>query len=161
MLLVALDIEGCAPDVVAQAGQLAKELDCPMELMAACRVPGTLRDDAVLPGHEHNAHDEVEADALRHLRDLAQPWIDQGVQAQFYVRFGKPVDVILERAASLRPRMLVMGTHARTGLSRVLFGSVEENVVRQVSLPVLVIPVKHAEHHATETLESLRAESDG
>lgn len=50
---------------------------------------------------------------------------------------GHPVDQIVKVA---RPRdLLVISTHGRTGLSRLLLGSVAESVVRHAPCPVLVI----------------------
>ena len=38
--------------------------------------------------------------------------------------------------------LIVVGTHNRTGLDRLIMGSVAENVVRHAQVPVLVIPFK-------------------
>ncbi len=161
MLLVALDIEGCAGEVVACAGQLALDLNCGLELMTAVAVPAGLSPDDVLPGRRSTTHDVVLREAQHALELLAAPWEKAGVATQFMVRFGKPEPVIVQRVAELNPRMLVMGTHARTGVSRWVFGSVEESVVRRVHLPVVVVPAQGEGHNPSATLAALRAESEG
>jgi len=52
---------------------------------------------------------------------------------------GKPVDVIVRYAAKMNADLIVLGTHGRTGLPRVLIGSVAERVVRHAPCPVLVV----------------------
>lgn len=52
---------------------------------------------------------------------------------------GDPADVIVETAGDLLARLVVVGTHGRTGLQRMLLGSVAEAVVRNAGCPVLVV----------------------
>ena len=52
---------------------------------------------------------------------------------------GDPADAILRTAASENVDMIVMGTHGRRGISRLLMGSVAEAVVRGAQCPVLVL----------------------
>lgn len=49
------------------------------------------------------------------------------------------VDVINNEALNCSADLIVIGTHGRTGLSRLLLGSVAEGVVRESSVPVLLI----------------------
>lgn len=55
------------------------------------------------------------------------------------VREGDPVDIILRAAEETNSDMIVMGTHGRTGLSRLLVGSVAEAVLRKASCPVMTV----------------------
>jgi nucleotide-binding universal stress UspA family protein len=48
-------------------------------------------------------------------------------------------DAVAEEAAAWQADLVVVGTHGRRGLSRVLLGSGAESVIRLVTLPVLVI----------------------
>jgi nucleotide-binding universal stress UspA family protein len=52
---------------------------------------------------------------------------------------GNPADVIIETASDLLTTLVVVGTHGRTGLSRMVLGSVAEAVVRSAGCPVLVV----------------------
>ena len=52
---------------------------------------------------------------------------------------GEPALVILAVAQETGADLIVMGTHGRTGLRRLLMGSVAEQVVRKASCPVLTI----------------------
>ena len=55
------------------------------------------------------------------------------------VREGFPVDRILEEARKEDADLLVLGTHARTGLPHLLLGSVAERVLRTSPKPVLTV----------------------
>jgi universal stress protein A len=52
---------------------------------------------------------------------------------------GAPADAIVDLAAEVDADMIVMGTHGRTGLGRLLMGSVAELVVRRAGCPVLTV----------------------
>jgi nucleotide-binding universal stress UspA family protein len=61
---------------------------------------------------------------------------------------GSAATVITETASETGADMIVMGTHGRTGLSRLMMGSVAEEVLRRAPCPVLTIramPVKALE----------------
>lgn len=55
------------------------------------------------------------------------------------VRLGDPGQVSCERAEELKAELIVVGSHGRTGLTRMLLGSVAERVVRLAHCPVLVV----------------------
>ncbi len=63
----------------------------------------------------------------------------RGIEASYVVEFGTPADCIVNYANEYDIDMVVIGTHGRTGLRRVLMGSVAETVVRQAECPVLAI----------------------
>ena len=68
----------------------------------------------------------------------------QGVSARGLVKIGVPWEEIVRVAADERADMIVMGTHGRTGLDRLLLGSVTERVVRRAPCPVLTVrPDEH------------------
>lgn len=56
------------------------------------------------------------------------------------VEEGGPIEVISRVAADLRPDLLVMGTHGRSGLLKALIGSVTEEALRSLDLDILVVP---------------------
>lgn len=59
--------------------------------------------------------------------------------ARSLVREGSPRAVILEAARETGAQLIVMGTHGRTGLTHVFFGSVAEHVIRHSRVPVLTV----------------------
>lgn len=57
------------------------------------------------------------------------------------VRQGDPSATIVEVAHELDVDLIIMASHTRSGLSRILMGSVAEEVLRHAQRPVLVVPV--------------------
>lgn len=58
---------------------------------------------------------------------------------------------ILDAAERFGADLIVMGTHGRTGLQRVLLGSVAEAVLRRSRVPVMVVPARATERARPET----------
>ena len=52
---------------------------------------------------------------------------------------GEAVDGVLRTAAEIRANLIVMGTHGRTGLGRLLLGNVAESVLPESDCPVMVV----------------------
>lgn len=76
--------------------------------------------------------------ALVELNEIAERQL-QGIEVSIKIRRGQPQDMILEMTEKGDYDMVVMGTHCRRGVERVLFGSVASRVVRHATLPVLTI----------------------
>lgn len=72
------------------------------------------------------------------------------------VRFGDPGSVVADRAKELDAELIVVGSHGRSGIARLVLGSVAERVTRLASCPVLVIKL---EPHPVKTPEALKAET--
>ncbi|MEZ4224328.1 MAG: universal stress protein [Polyangiaceae bacterium] len=58
------------------------------------------------------------------------------------VDFGKPAKAIVDLAAEVGADLIIVGTHGRTGLSRLMLGSVAEATVKEATCPVLVMRPK-------------------
>jgi universal stress protein A len=71
----------------------------------------------------------------------------------FEYRFltGDPAEKIVEFSKEVDADLIIMGTHGRTGLERVLLGSVAEGVVRSATCSVLTY--KHSQKEPAEVLE--------
>lgn len=62
---------------------------------------------------------------------------EKGIKANKEIATGNPAGEILERSKDMD--LIVMGTHGRHGIGRVLLGSVAERVVRRSEIPVLTV----------------------
>ena len=82
----------------------------------------------------------VETDEAHELEKLKKirPTED-GVDASYVVEFGGAAEKIVEYANENNIDLILMGTHGRTGLKRVIMGSVAEAVVRKADCPVLTL----------------------
>ena len=63
----------------------------------------------------------------------------RGIKASWRVATGPPFQMIVDMAAREHAALIVMGTHGRSGLDRILLGSVAERVIRLAPCPVLTV----------------------
>jgi nucleotide-binding universal stress UspA family protein len=73
------------------------------------------------------------------LRALSQRILGPRVDFSVSVIEGHAVEVILKRLAQKPTDLVIMGSHGRSGVSRILLGSVAENVAREAHLPTLIV----------------------
>jgi nucleotide-binding universal stress UspA family protein len=67
---------------------------------------------------------------------------------------GDPAREIVEYAAKAGMDLIVMGTHGRTGLERLLMGSVAEKVMREANCSVLVVKLPRAQPREKDSQEA-------
>jgi nucleotide-binding universal stress UspA family protein len=91
------------------------------------------------------------AHAYQQLRDItargaealvaraAQQLRDAGFSTSTTVREGEPRRVILDGAAAWDAELIVVGSHGKTGLDRVLLGSVSEHIARHARCSVEIV----------------------
>jgi len=63
------------------------------------------------------------------------------LEVTHFSEFGDTADGIVRCAEDFNADMIVIGTHSRSGIDRLLMGSVAEHVVRHATVPVLVVPL--------------------
>jgi nucleotide-binding universal stress UspA family protein len=64
--------------------------------------------------------------------------VDQDINTIVHVRIGDPAQEILAVADEIGAHLIVMGSHGRKGLKKLVLGSVSERVVREAQCPVTV-----------------------
>ncbi len=77
----------------------------------------------------------------------------RGYETDIEIVPGQPAEVILQLAAQRRVEMIIMSTHGRSGLSRVLFGSITLKVLGESHVPVLVVPNRQREEAADTEIQ--------
>lgn len=120
-ILVPVDLDDPSPDALRVAGGVAAATGARIFLLRA------------------DAQDGAEEDQSRLLR-LSERTVGAEDAVTIVRSPDEPADAILETARSSNVDLIVMTTHARRGLERVLKGSVTEHVVPRASCPVMVIP---------------------
>jgi nucleotide-binding universal stress UspA family protein len=80
---------------------------------------------------EANAREECERWCAEELRGYKE--------IEYRVLRGTPRDEILKFADENKVDLIIMGTHSRKGLDRVIFGSTAERVVRNAKCPTLTV----------------------
>ena len=84
-------------------------------------------------------------EAEEYLEAVAARLRDRGVKAvETHVWYGAPAGAIVEAAKAQKVDMIVMSTHGRSGLGRLILGSVAESVLRGTTTPILVVRAEGA-----------------
>ena len=90
-------------------------------------------------GLVRGSSEALQQEAESYLEEAARPLRSAGLSVRTVVREGWPADVIAYRGTELGSSLIVMATHGRTGVARLLLGSVALEVVRRSPLPVMLI----------------------
>lgn len=141
-ILVATDFSPASAPAVAEALRLARESKAEIVLVHAYEPPGAASFAGYIPSA--NLYDEIEqalsTGAQQGLEPLAEEARRQGVRATARVLRGSPSYAIVEAAAADRADLIVVGTHGRGGLPRLLLGSVAQKVIASAPCPVMTVP---------------------
>ena len=140
-LLLPTDFSACADEALAYAAELADRFGATLHLL---HVVDEMDPDwfgtADAEERAGALRDEMEGTAKARLRDLTAR--DTGASVETTVALRSSVDVdqaIVDYAEEEGINLLVMGTHGRRGLDRLVLGSVTETVLRQAPCPVLTV----------------------
>ncbi|NTU97527.1 MAG: universal stress protein [Chlorobiaceae bacterium] len=94
--------------------------------------------------------EELEKAASDDLREILGEFSAEGIKAECGVQIGNPSDSILDAIDRLDANLVIMGSHGKKGLSRLIMGSVAETVVRKANCPVLTVKAEEREFIADE-----------
>ncbi|MFN3991248.1 MAG: universal stress protein [Erythrobacter sp.] len=104
---------------------------------------------AMMAGHSdvRAVADHVDSELASAREDLAKFLHDSGhgeLADTIYIDEGAPITVLRSFIHDSGTDLLVMGTHGRTGIGRLMLGSVAEEALRTLDLDILVVPPKSA-----------------
>jgi universal stress protein A len=83
--------------------------------------------------------EELEKAASEDLEKIREDIAKKGLPVEGDIEIGTPAEAILARAEDPDVNLVIMGSHGKKGLSRLLMGSVAEEVVRKAHCPVLIV----------------------
>jgi nucleotide-binding universal stress UspA family protein len=134
-ILVPLDEAVHAESMVSTIGMLARDAGATVRLLHVAPVPDTIVDNdgrVLAYSDQEGARLEAEALDFLHAASIAL----EGVAVECGVRFGDPVEQILEDAAAWDADLIAMATRGRGSIERALLGSVAEHVFRKAPTAV-------------------------
>jgi len=140
-ILCPIDFERDSTDALELAGRLAKQNSASVHLLTVIGIPAA---SIALPPVPIFPNPEFEAESRRRLEALAREKLPE-VPHEAFVASGHAAAEILHFAIERHADLIVMGTHAHTGMKHFFLGSVAERVVRESPVPVLTIHPRAAE----------------
>ena len=136
--LVPLDGSPLAESIVPFVLKIAGPLEMSIRLVRVVEPVSPAIGDgmrhSLLPDPETRARE-----AKEYLATQAASLRTRGVQVSWEVRRGRPAEEILDAARTSGADLIAMSTHGRSGLGRLLFGSVAEQVLRHATVPVFLM----------------------
>lgn len=137
-ILCALDLSEHSQVVAEQASMLAKLSGAKIYAMYVAPTMTQYTGFHVAPSTIDGFVGEIVSGAESSMAEFVAKHF-QGVEVEAEVVVGYATEEILAVADKYQADLIVMGTHGRKGIDRILFGSVAEKVVTQSKVPVLTI----------------------
>lgn len=137
-ILCAVDLSDHSKEVAAYAVMLAKHFAASVVVVYTAPSLSQYVGFHVPPNTIENFVGEIVTGAEKSMEAFVQEYF-AGVEAHGQVLIGYAAEEILNRAHAEDVDIIVMGTHGRKGIDRILFGSVAEKVVKNADMPVLTI----------------------
>ena len=136
-ILVPLDGSVTAEALLDVVADTARGAGAAVRLLRIEPPPDTLVDaDGRVVAYADQETERVEAEALDYLRSVQSRLV--GVDVDCVVRFGLPLEQILQEVDAFDADLIAVGTAGRSGLKLALLGSVAEQVLRKAPVPVLL-----------------------
>jgi nucleotide-binding universal stress UspA family protein len=137
-ILCAVDLSDHSRQVAKYAAMLAKSTEAHLFVMYTAPSLSQYVGFHVPPNTIDNFVGEIVSGAEKAMDDfVAENFAGLPVTSKVFV--GYAAEEIISRADEENVDMIVMGTHGRKGIDRILFGSVAEKVVKNAKQPVLTI----------------------
>jgi nucleotide-binding universal stress UspA family protein len=127
------DFSSCSEHAFELACALARDYGARLVVLHAVAPPSVVYAEGPVPAD----FDLIFEEAKNQLDQLRAP--DPSVHFERRIIQGPAPDTILQAIQDLDADLVVLGTHGRTGLKRLLMGSVAEQVLRKAPCPVLTV----------------------
>jgi nucleotide-binding universal stress UspA family protein len=147
-ILCPIDFSETATRALAHAAALARWYDAQLTVIHVVPVfEENMQSSFPFKGDEgRTPYAPVRADVLEQIRRSTEQAGAAALSPTILAEEGRTHATIVDRAAALQADLLVVGTHGRGGVNRLLLGSVAEKVLRTAPCPVLTVPasIPHA-----------------
>ncbi|MBN1152698.1 MAG: universal stress protein [Dehalococcoidia bacterium] len=140
-MLVCLDGSTLSEQIVPYATEVARRFGSKVVLLQVLQIPSSLAA-ASAQGAENVIEEELRRlsfESHQYLDGIAAQMKEHGVQTEVSVIEGTPGDAIVEFASQSGIELIVVATHGRKNIGRLVFGSVADHVMRHTTIPVLSV----------------------
>ena len=149
-VLIALDYNPSAQKVAETGFSLAKTMGAEVILLHVMSDPVYYSSTEYSPimGFTGMDMSPVQLESIDGLKRASQYFLDKSKHhlgddtIQTLVKEGDFAEAILESAKELHAEVIVMGSHSRKWMEKIVMGSVTEKVLNNTSIPLFIIPTK-------------------
>jgi universal stress protein A len=142
-VVCAIDVNDYDQDVVDLAARFARQFGVDLDLVHVTLFPDPT--NAAWPAYLGSPDSLIQDN--RKFRNVTTSV--ENVKVHFHHLSGTPSKQVLEFVDRNHPRMLVLGTHGRRGLAR-LVGSTASHILRHASCPVMILRQRKNSHQLSE-----------
>lgn len=132
-VVVAVDDSKYAEKVCKRASELAKDFKSEVNIVSVVEV-----SPAVFAIKPEIFDIQVEK-TKQYLENLKERFHKENIATKFFIEEGEVYEKILEVVEKIKAQMVIVGSHGRTGLRRLLMGSTCQRVIGLSKVPVLVV----------------------
>ncbi|MDH5586136.1 MAG: universal stress protein [Nitrospirota bacterium] len=145
-IVLPIDFSDCSMDAYEYAVEVAKWFDAPLTLVCAIEPLSYSLDFSLTHPLEDKANRKK---VVQRLEELTKLLVDEGLSAHYELVEKPSVEAIMETSATQQADLVVMGTHGRKGLSRLLLGSTTAKILQLSPYPILTVksPKFEGGHH--------------
>ncbi|MFH1136424.1 MAG: universal stress protein [Pseudomonadota bacterium] len=137
-ILFPVDLSEASPSLVPWVRVVAEKFGAKVHVLFVARVMDYYAGLYVPHPSIANFEAEIVQGAEKKLSEFVTEHM-AGLNVKALVRPGYPAEEILLYAESQTVDMIIIGTHGRKGLERIIFGSVAEHVVKHSKVPVMTV----------------------
>jgi nucleotide-binding universal stress UspA family protein len=151
-ILIALDYNPSAQKIAETGYSLATSMNASVVLLHVMEETGyysAYEYSPIMGFNNFSSTNTLLPDTQNDLRkgiveflDKSKEHLGGGTNIQTLVKDGDASTTIVETATDLQADIIVIGSHSRSGLEKILMGSVAEKVLRHSSIPLFIIPTK-------------------
>jgi nucleotide-binding universal stress UspA family protein len=138
-ILFATDFSDNSEYAFDYALALAKNFEALLAIIHVINEPVDLRGFYVPHISFESLEEEIEEGARKMMDRFCRSHVRDYEPVMTFIVPGVPYDEIIKKALELPADLIIMGTHGRSGLDHVLFGSTAEKVVRKSPVPVMTV----------------------
>jgi nucleotide-binding universal stress UspA family protein len=138
-ILIAIDFSENSECAFDYALTLATQFGAELTIVHVINEPVDLRGFYVPHISFEQLEKEIEESAVKMMDAFCSSKLGTFTNYKTSILTGIPCEEITAAADRIDASLIVLGTHGRTGLDRILFGSTAERVVRSASCPVMTV----------------------
>ena len=136
-ILAPTDCSEPSSDALFYATGIAKSFKADLIVLKVFSSPVEIIEEGILI-RDYNL--EKKPEQILEIKEFWNRFAASGIKPEFVSLIGDPFDEIIRYSKKNSINMIVMGTHGRTGLKKMVMGSVAQRVIGYTPCPVMVVP---------------------
>lgn len=153
-ILIALDYGHSTQKVADKGYQLARALHADVLLLHVVADPtyySSLNYSPIIGFESFSNLDVMQTQAVEDVKRAAREFLEKAkeglgdLNVDIRIADGDVAESILEAAEEAEVAVIVMGSHGRKGIDKIIMGSVAESVLKRTNLPLYIVPIRNSE----------------